>query len=191
LRALGIARQRDIERHFIEKRYPQLKTILPALVQDGRVYPIQVDGWEGEWFVHQDNLPLLEAIESGIWQPRTTLLSPFDNLIRDRDRTELMWDFYYRIEIYVPKPKRQYGYYVLPILHGDQLIGRMDPRMDRAKQVLTINAIYVEPTTRLSQRTGLAVARSIKQLGKFLEAKEIRYGENMPSAWRDALCRSV
>jgi len=168
LRALGIGRQRDIERHFIEKRYPHLKTILPALVQDGTFHSIQIDGWEGEWFIHQDLLPLLETID-----------------------TELMWDFYYRIEIYVPKAKRQYGYYVLPILYGDQLIGRVDPRMDHAKQVLTINAVYVEPTTRLSQKAGQAVARSIRQLGKFLAAKEIHYGDNVPSAWRDILRKSV
>jgi len=191
LRALGIGTQRDMERHFIEKRYPNLKDVLPMLIQEGAVQQIEVEKSEQKWLIHEDTLPLLEAIESGQWKPRTTLLSPFDNLIRDRDRTELMWDFYYRIEIYVPKAKRQYGYYVLPILHGDQLIGRIDPNMDRKKGILTINAVYVEPTTRMSQTTGKAVAQAIKRLGKFLGAKEIVYGDNLPVAWRDVLTKSV
>jgi uncharacterized protein YcaQ len=65
------------------------------------------------------------------WRPRTTLLSPFDNLICDRDRTERLWGFAYRNEIYVPKQKRRFGSYVLPVLAGERLIGRVAPRMDR------------------------------------------------------------
>ena len=78
------------------------------------------------------------------WSGRTTLLSPFDNLICDRKRTEALWDFYFRIEIYVPADKRQYGYYVLPILHGDRLIGRIDPNYDRKTKTLNIQNVYAE-----------------------------------------------
>ena len=76
---------------------------------------------------------------------RTTLLGPFDRLIHDRDRAEALWDFLYRIEIYVPAAKREYGYYVLPILHGDRLIGRLDPVHDKKAGVLRVNAVYAEP----------------------------------------------
>ena len=183
LRALGVGRTRDISRHFIERRYPQLSSVMARLVPD-TIVPVEVTGWPDEWFIHRDLLPLLETIEQGEWQPRTTLLSPFDNLIRDRDRTELMWDFYYRIEIYVPAAKRQYGYYVLPILHGDQLIGRISPRMNWKTGVLTVEAIYLEPTTKPLIKTGRAVIRVIKQLAKFLAAKQIDYGATMPDAWR-------
>jgi uncharacterized protein len=190
LQALGIGRTRDIQRHFIERRYPQLSKIMTRLQKEKKVLPVTVEGWPGAWFVHADMLPLLEEIVAGGWQPRTTLLSPFDNLIRDRDRTELMWDFFYRIEIYVPPAKRQYGYYVLPILHGDQLIGRIDPKMDWKKGVLTINAIYTEATTPLDTATGQAVVQTIEQLALFLDAKQIVYGDNLPSSWRSLTANS-
>jgi len=184
LKALGVGRERDIQRHFIERRYPQLPKVMTQLRKKKVVLPVTVEGWPGEWFIHAETLPLLEQIQAGDWQPRTTLLSPFDNLIRDRDRTELMWDFFYRIEIYVPAAKRQYGYYVLPILHGDQLIGRLDPKMDWKKGVLTINAIYPEATTPLDEVTGQAVAQTIAQLASFLGATQIVYGEKTPPPWR-------
>ena len=184
LKALGVARGRDIQRHFIERRYPQWAKVMQRLQKEKKVLPVTVEGWPGEWFIHTDTLPLLDSLLAGDWQPRTTLLSPFDNLIRDRDRTELMWDFYYRIEIYVPAAKRQYGYYVLPILHGDTLIGRIDPKMDWKKRVLTVNALYVEPTTPLDEATGKAVKQTVGELAQFLGANEIVYGEKMPDPWR-------
>ena len=115
------------------------------------------------------------------------LLSPFDNLICDRKRTELMFDFEFRIEIYVPKAKRQYGYYVLPILHGDQLIGRIDPKMDRKAGRLDIQAVYAEPTAKVNKTTGRAVARTIRDLAAFLGANEIAYTGAVPEGWQSVL----
>lgn len=183
LKALGVGTARDINRHFIEKRYEGLEEVLTQLQAEGVVIPAEVEGWPGERFVHRDNLGLVEGVQNGRWQPRTTLLSPFDNLIRDRDRTELMWDFYYRIEIYVPKAKREYGYYVLPILHGDDLIGRISPRMDRKKKNLHVEAVYLEETAPRDKETGAAVRGAIERLGRFLEAKTITY-DKVPRPWQ-------
>jgi uncharacterized protein YcaQ len=186
LKALGIGRERDIGRHFVEKRYHKLKNVLKKLQKDGLIIPVEIEGWPDQWFIHRDTLPQVEAIQNGDWHPRTTLLSPFDNLIRDRDRTELMWDFYYRIEIYVPQAKREYGYYVLPILHGDTLIGRVSPRMDRKKKVLNVEAVYVEDNAPVNKETGRAVRGAIENLAQFLEAKTITYG-TIPEGWKSVL----
>ena len=187
IRALGIARANHIPQHYTRGRYPHLTKVLPQLVADGRVVPVGVESWPGEWLIHADLLPLLDRIEAGEWNPRTVLLSPFDNLIADRKRTEQMFDFRYRIEIYVPKDKREFGYYVLPILHGDRLIGRIDPMMNRRTKALAINAVYAEPDAPTDAATGKAVASTIQDLAGFLGAKSIAYTERVPSGWRKAL----
>jgi uncharacterized protein YcaQ len=191
LRALGVGTSRHINYHYTRGRYPNLEKTLAGLVEVGRILPVTIADetitWPGQWYLHTDNLPLLEGLQDGEWQPQTTLLSPFDNLICDRDRTELMWDFFFRIEIYVPKAQRQYGYYVLPILHGDRLIGRIDPQMDRKAGLLRVNAIYAEPDAPQDEATGQAVAAKIQELATFLGAKGVVYpDEKIPSGWRGA-----
>jgi uncharacterized protein len=84
----------------------------------------------------------------------------------------------------VPKDKRKYGYYVLPIVHDDRLIGRIDPQMDRKTGRLNVNAVYAEPYAPLNADTGRAVGGAIAELGRFLGAKEFAYGDRAPSEWR-------
>ncbi|MEA2499831.1 MAG: uncharacterized protein QOH26_2236, partial [Actinomycetota bacterium] len=99
LRALGAARLAHIREHFTRGRYPDLPDVLAKMTAKGEVVPLQVlDGKEalkGDWYMNAEELPLLESIEDGWWEPRTTLLSPFDNLICGRDRTEEMFDFHF------------------------------------------------------------------------------------------------
>jgi uncharacterized protein YcaQ len=182
LRALGVGTSRHINYHFTRGRYPGLEEILAELVAAGDIQPAQVGAWPDTWYIHRDDLPLLDQLADGEWQPRTVLLSPFDNLIADRDRTELMWNFHFRIEIYVPKAKRQYGYYVLPLLHGDRLVGRIDPRMDRKTGILHLNALYAEPDAPRDPATTQAITQTITDLATFLGATEIRPGAG-PFDW--------
>ncbi|MCA1553432.1 MAG: winged helix DNA-binding domain-containing protein [Chloroflexi bacterium] len=190
LRALGVATAKHIEWHFTRRRYPDLKQVLSEWADQEIIVPVQIkdngEAWRGEWFVHQADLPLVEELARDEWQPRTTLLSPFDNLICDRDRTEQMWNFYFRISIYTPKAQRVHGYFVMPILHGDQLIGRVDPKMDRAKRELLINAVHLEPNVPRTLKVARAVRDAVEDLARFLGATSVRY-EGTPSEWATVL----
>jgi uncharacterized protein len=116
---------------------------------------------------------------------RATLLSPFDRLIHDRDRAEALWSFRYRLEMYVPVAKREYGYYVLPILYGDRLIGRLDPVFDRKTGVLEVKGVWAEPGA--PAEAGPAIATSLQGLAEWLGADEIRVAKLRPRAWARAL----
>jgi hypothetical protein len=190
IRALGAGRPEHIQRHFTRENYPELPDGLDRLQADGRIVPaVVVEGdeeWPGPWFVHVDDVPLVAQLLAGQWQPRTTLLSPFDNLICDRDRTEELFNFFFRIEIYVPAAKREYGYYVLPILHGDRLIGRIDPKMDRKKKRLNVMNVYAEADAPMTADAGRAVVGAIEELATFLGARDIAYGRNVPDEWAQA-----
>lgn len=193
LRGLGVGTAKQIKNHFVRGRYPDLETHLNTLLADGTIHSVQIVDETGQplkddWFVHADDLPTLTRLSRGDgWQPRTVFLSPFDNLICDRDRTQMLWDFYYRIEIYVPAAKRQYGYYVLPILHGERLIGRMDSKLDRKSGVYAVNALFVEPDAPVDEITGRAIGASLAELVGFIGAKRVEYGENIPEVWRQYL----
>ena len=133
----------------------------------------------GSWKSHAD-------IASDPVSERVTLLSPFDRLIHDRDRAEALFGFYYRIEIYVPKAKREYGYYVLPILRGDRLIGRIDTRFDRAADVLRANAVYAQADA--PEEAGSDVLAALRSLQEWLGAGRLEIGRT-PRIWADALPR--
>jgi uncharacterized protein len=179
LPALGVGRLRDIRYYFTRNNYPGLEGVLAELEAEGRIQQVIVRGdngdWPGSWYVHRDTMPLLARLQAGDWRPQTVLLSPFDNLIADRDRAEWLFDFLYRIEIYVPAAKRQYGYYVMPVLHGDQLIGRVDPKMDRQANRLVIHAIHLEPGIKPDAATRRAIEGAIESLADFLGARGIDY----------------
>ncbi|MDZ4768854.1 MAG: crosslink repair DNA glycosylase YcaQ family protein [Chloroflexota bacterium] len=184
IRALGVATANQIKKHYIRGRYPTLATALAELEREGQIARLKIDGLPGDWLIAADDLPRLEAIESEQWAGRTILLSPFDNLICDRDRARLLFGFDFTIEIYVPAAKRKYGYYVLPILHGDRLIGRVDPGYDRKTSTLTVANIYAErDAVKVAPRTtAKAIGAAIESLGTFLSAQQIVVGA-VPSGW--------
>jgi uncharacterized protein YcaQ len=122
--------------------------------------------------VHADDVPLLDRIEAGEWEPRTTLLSPFDNVIHNRDRTLELFDFHYRIQIYVPAAKRPYGYYVMPLLDGERIVARIDPAFDRKANRLVVKSVHPEPGVR-ARAVERSLKPSVQDLAAFLGARDV------------------
>jgi len=166
LRRHGVARPQELGRVF-DGWVPGRERVLKALIREGRFVPVEVEGLPGERLAHA------EMLERAHGEPRSTLLSPFDRLVYDRDRTEELFGFRYRLEIYVPKAKREYGYFVLPFLHGNELVGRIDPLFDRKTGVLTVNAVHWEPAAPKSAKPALKAA--VRELAEWLGADEIAY----------------
>ncbi|CAN5534589.1 winged helix-turn-helix domain-containing protein [soil metagenome] len=196
LRCLGVATQRQITQHFIRDGYPGLTRALARLEAKGRIVRATVAGIGGgtqaPWYVHAEDVETIERLRSDDWAGRTTLLSPFDNLICDRRRTEDMFGFRYRIEIYLPKSKRRYGYFAMPILRDDRLIGRIDPAFHRKSGELVINAVHAEPDAPRDRPTGEAIASAVSELARFLGATGVRLDDDStPEAWRRGLVRSL
>jgi uncharacterized protein YcaQ len=190
LRGLGIGSPTDVRENFIRRKYENLPAVLASLEKGGRILPVAVRdfdrSWPGTWYVHADDMTLLDRIEAGDWKPRTTLLSPFDNLIIDRKRTIRLFGFDYTMEIYVPAAKRRYGYFAMPVLHGDRLVARVDPAMNRAAKRLSIRRVSVEPGCEDPQ-VARATRDAITDLATFLKAGAIDYDRDVPSRWRRAL----
>ncbi|HEY1330577.1 MAG TPA: crosslink repair DNA glycosylase YcaQ family protein [Actinomycetota bacterium] len=188
VRALGVSRAAHVREYFVPGRFPGLAEALAALERSGRIVRVDVtDGAPGPWFVHVDNLPMLGRVASGEWEPRTTLLSPFDNMIRDRKRTLELFGLDYRVEIYVPKAKRTYGYYAMPVLHGERLIGRVDSAVDRANGRLVVNAAHAEPGAHGGRRTGDAIAGALASLAEFVGASGVAVAGPVPAVWARSL----
>ncbi len=148
LHAMGAATATDLRLYLTYPRVPVAThhAALRAAVREGLVNEIAVEGARGPWFVLTRDLPALErAARRRVASRGTTLLSPFDSLLWHRDRVSRLFGFDYRIEVYVPEPKRVFGYYVLPVLHDGRLIGRVDVRRVRETGRLEARRVRFEP----------------------------------------------
>src|SRR5256886_8633069 len=147
IRALGTASPSEINLYFLRGRYLNLKKALEHLEAEATIHRVHITGLGGkaERYVHALDVPLLESIDSDAWEPRMSLLAPFDNLTVLRGMTSRLFGFEYVHENYLPQNKRKFGTYVLPILWGDRFIGHVDPKMDRQSGKLLINSVHAVP----------------------------------------------
>jgi len=136
MRAQGVATMRDLADYYRQKP-AVVKPLVSELVEQGVLREVSVDGWQDKAYVHR-NAQLPKRLFA------TALLSPFDSLVWCRPRNERLFNFHYRIEIYTPKEKRKFGYYVLPFMMNGEIVGRVDLKADRANSKLLVQSVHTE-----------------------------------------------
>jgi len=178
LRALGVVAPSWYHDYFRVKprraRLAEARDLLAGLVAEGEAVPATIDGLEERGTVTDSALLAdLDRLRAGAWPVRTTLLSPFDSTIWDRQRARALFGFEVVFEAYVPPLRRKYGYYCLAILHRGAIVGRVDLKMDRAGGLLRLRGIWLEPGVRTGARLVTSIAASLRELGEFLGAHDV------------------
>ena len=140
--AQGVATAGDLADYYRQKP-AAVRPLIAELLEEGELRAVSVDGWTEKAFVHR-SAKLPKKLHA------TALLSPFDSLVWCRPRNERLFDFHYRIEIYTPKEKRKFGYYVLPFMMNGQMVGRVDLKADRANSKLLVHSVHTEKEVKRS-----------------------------------------
>jgi uncharacterized protein YcaQ len=167
-KSLGVATLGDLADYYrIAKRHAAAR--VAELVEAGELEPVEVRGWEETAYCPAGVRPTRPT------RTHATLLSPFDSLIWERERTRRLFGFDYRIEVYVPAAQRRYGYYVLPLLLGDALVARFDLKADRKASLLRVEGAYAEPAAKPGA-VAAAAAAELDRLRGFLGLAGIRVG---------------
>ena len=178
---LRISLESDMRRKYGRDEAHQM---LEGWIESGILNRIQVDGWRDAFLVLAEDLPVLAALEKGKipkgWTPKetttleeVTFLSPLD-IVSARGRAKKLFDFEYIWEVYTPAHKRRWGYYVLPILYGDDLVARLDPKLDRKTMTLEIKGFWAEDDAPVKDPAFVdALAKGLIRFARFLDAKKV------------------
>ena len=185
-KALGIC----LPRHagdYTWMKVTRSKPIVEALLKEKVLLPVTGKAENGatlELVIHRDNLPLLmQAADGTLKAERTTFLSPFDSLFWALRRDELFWGFHQALECYLPAAKRVYGYFSLPILHKDCLVGRFDPKLERKTGTLILKSLFLEPGVKPGQELVDSVATALRDFMKFHQARQLVIETSQPAVF--------
>jgi uncharacterized protein YcaQ len=191
VRSLGATQARWIADYFRSGR--RLKDAdLDQYVERGEVLRVPVEGWSVPAYVHPDHQNIaLAAARGRLRATHTTLLSPFDPVVWDRERAAMLFDFDYRLECYTPAPKRRYGYYVLPILHRGRLVGRLDAKAHRAEERFEVKALYLEDGVEGTDAFVNDIAMAIKRCAEWHATPGVDVGPCTPRAFRKPLRQAL
>lgn len=174
-RALGVATEKDL-RDYFRFEPGDSKARLAELVEEGALLPVRVQGWQAQAYCPADAVIPRKVAASA-------LLSPFDSLVWERARTERLFDFRYRLEIYTPQHKRVYGYYVLPFLFGERLVARVDLRAERAGGQLVVHAVHDE-TPGPDEAAWSMLAERLDEMADWLGLQRVTVHCRRPSGVR-------
>jgi uncharacterized protein YcaQ len=190
VRALGVCLPIQAAEYAYLKR-GTAQVFVKELIESGVLVTVQGECADREVHtlaVHRDNLPLLQqAAEGEIVPARTTFLSPFDNLFWARDRDMLLWNFRQALEAYKPARDRIWGYFCLPILHNDRLIGRFDPKLERKEGRLRLKALYLEEGVQPDEALITGVAEAFHDFLRFHEADDLVIEHSEPLEFGETL----
>nr|WP_319386917.1 crosslink repair DNA glycosylase YcaQ family protein [uncultured Roseibium sp.] len=176
LSRLGFATSGEIAAFWDLISPQEAKTWCRAALEDGTVVEAEIECARGDFrrvFVYPETLAELDNVPGP--PSRVRILSPFDPALRDRKRAERLFDFSYRIEIFVPEPRRQYGYYVFPVMEGDRLIGRIDMKAQRDNERLKIRAYWPEPGVRASKGRLSKLEAELQRMARFSGCSDIDF----------------
>lgn len=191
VRALGIAQARWIADYFRSGRKHK-DADLDDFVAAGELIRVHVRGWENCGYVHREHLALLRrAQRSALRATHTTLLSPFDPVVWDRERALSMFDFDYRLECYTPAHKRRYGYFVLPILHRGSLIGRLDAKAHRGDGIFEIKSIDLQTGVAPDDESIADVAGAIRECADWHATLRVIVRKSDPPAFARQLRKAL
>jgi uncharacterized protein len=189
--ALGVAFPSWVPDYF---RQPKsgIAQWLKALAVEGLLLPVEVDGFKGTAYVHPERLDLLDEAAEGRREPTlTTLLTPFDPLVWDRQRARELFNFDYLIECYTPAAKRRYGYFSLPILQRGRLIGRLDPKAHRAQGIFEVKALHLEPGVEVNEELITDLAGSLRRVATWHETPDIVIRQSDPPEFKARLEKAL
>jgi len=165
--AQGVATASDLADYYRQK-LATVKPLITELVEEGELREVAVDGWTEKAFVHR-NAKLPKQLHA------TALLSPFDSLVWCRPRNERLFNFHYRIEIYTPKEKRKFGYYVLPFMMNGEMVGRVDLKADRANSALLAYSVHTEKGVKRSS-INEALNAELHAMATWLQLDQVQIG---------------
>ena len=172
LRGNGVASERQLVNYITGPALDQAarRRVIARNLRTKTIVEVRIAGLRGPCYALPGDLDALDRIEE---PAGTTLLSPFDSLLWQRERAEALTGFRYRVEIYVPAAKREFGYYVLPILHDGRLVGRLEPKLHRDRAILEVRNEWMEAGVRRDRRLDRALDEALDSLREFVGADRV------------------
>ncbi|MGB7873995.1 MAG: crosslink repair DNA glycosylase YcaQ family protein, partial [Anaerolineales bacterium] len=204
---LGLMREKRWRVHFSDYIWRKVDVKeaaerLSVLYEQGSIAPVRVEGSKENWIVLSEDLPTLETLQAGevplAWKPlglstqdEVTFVAPLE-IVSARGRAKEVFDFEYIWEVYKPVEKRRWGYYVLPILYGDDLVARLDPKLDRKSMTLHINDFWLEEDAPVNEPAFAdALGKGLARFASFVEAQQVEVEAIAPRKLREHVRKYV